>query len=67
MMPCKEFVSFEVASVPLREGGSQIFCLFFSGRYVRLGFSNLEAYERINCHESGGLLADFHQKQGLEN
>ena len=40
---------------------------FFSGRYVQPGFPNLGACERINCHESGCLWADFHQKQGLEN
>ena len=38
----------------------------FSGRYVWLGFPNLGACERINCRESGGLWADFHQKQWLD-
>ena len=39
---------------------------FVSGRYVRPGFLNLRACERINCCESG-LVSGLSSKTGLEN
>ena len=34
---------------------------------MRPGFPNYGACERLDCHESGVLWADFQQNQGLEN